>query len=84
MKTPQERIAALNAEADRLQRILDAGSCAEGHSWKHVGGRNASCAERGENCACSVPVYECAVCGDCDYGDNDDARDILVHCSNKH
>ena len=82
--SPRERIAALKAEADRLQRILDSGSCAEGHSWKHIGGCNASCEERGENCACSIPVYECEVCGDCDYGDNAEARGIIEHCSNKH
>lgn len=40
-----------------------------GHVWKHVGGAGCGCDEG----RCSVPVYECEACGDCDYGDNDEA-----------
>ena len=78
--SPQERIAALRAEADRLQRILDAGSCAEGHKWTLIGGCNAGCDAW---CACSVPVYECVICGDSYYGENDEARAIMDNCKVK-
>lgn len=46
---------------------------------RSVGGCNAGC-ERGESCCCSVPVNECVRCGDCDYGDNQDAIEVRSHC----
>ena len=53
--------------------------CGEyGCSMKHIGGRNAGCSS---HCCCSVPVYSCPICGDSDYGDNDEARDVLLRCS---
>lgn len=54
--------------------------CQAGHNWQSTGGRNASCAEW---CSCSVPVNVCTRCGDCDYGDNDDARDTIARCAEK-
>jgi hypothetical protein len=32
------------------------------------------------DCSCSVPVHECAVCGDCDYGDNPEADQTVRRC----
>lgn len=49
----------------------------EGHDWQSYGGRNAGCCA---DCCCSVPVHECARCGDCDYGDNAEARAKLESC----
>lgn len=37
--------------------------CAAGHDWEEVGGR--ACYQ----CGGSQPVYQCARCGDWDYGD---------------
>ncbi len=51
-----------------------------GHKWKHIGGANAGCHEL---CNCSVPVHNCEICGDCDYGDNKDADDIKEQCLNE-
>ena len=48
-----------------------------GHKWKHVGGANAGC---GKDCSCSIPVYECEACGDCDYGDNLEAVETMADC----
>jgi hypothetical protein len=47
-----------------------------GHKWKHIGGRNCGC----RNGHCSFPVHECEACGDCDYGDNAEAREIKLEC----
>lgn len=51
--------------------------CARGHAWSSVGGANAGC---GEDCFCSVPVHECSRCGECDYGENDEASEIRSAC----
>ena len=65
--------------ADVKRRIRHA-KCAEvGHDWKHIGGSNAACS-RGGNCVCSVPIHECVKCGDCDYGDNAEAAQIISDC----
>ena len=47
-----------------------------GHVWVHSGGRNCGC----QDGCCSVPVYECSACGDCDYGDNPETDEIIEHC----
>ena len=52
--------------------------CEDGHDWQHIGGCNAGCAEW---CCCSVPVQKCSRCGDYDYGDNDEARQIEADCA---
>ncbi len=49
-----------------------------GHRWRFIGGANASCSEV---CECSVPVHECDICGDCDYGDNTDASEVRDNCA---
>jgi hypothetical protein len=55
------------------------GPCAPGHhEMVHVGGCNAGCDH--PDCECSVPVYECRVCKACDYGDNEEAADIMQEC----
>lgn len=43
--------------------------CAGGHAWSFVGGR--PCPHRGTdaNCFGSQSVYQCARCGDWDYGE---------------
>jgi hypothetical protein len=47
-----------------------------GHKWVHVGGANCGCDDGG----CSVPVHKCDACGDYDYGDNAEAREIRALC----
>jgi hypothetical protein len=37
-----------------------------GHDWRMNGGRQCP---RNQHARCSQAVYECARCGDCDYGD---------------
>lgn len=51
-----------------------------GHDWSFVGGTNACCALGPLNCHCSIPVHECVSCGDCDYGDNDEANQVRADC----
>lgn len=74
----QDELAKLEAEAARLRREIAAGPCRDhGHDWKFYGGRNAGC---GPDCGCSIPVYICSKCGDCDYGDNDEANQKRADC----
>jgi hypothetical protein len=78
MKTLSEQLADAQAIVHRIERTIASASCAEvGHRWKSLGGCNACCSD---DCRCSVPVHECEVCGDCDYGDNDEAREIVAKC----
>lgn len=51
--------------------------CADGHLWQHYGGASPCCAR---DCYCSVPVYVCDRCGDCDYGDNREGRETVALC----
>ena len=73
MTTLLERLA--------LEAVSNAGGehpCIElGHKWTFIGGANAGC---DDDCACSVPVHECEVCGDCDYGENDEAKQVIETC----
>jgi hypothetical protein len=50
--------------------------CEAGHDWQFVGGCNCGCDE-GD---CSVPVYACTRCGDCDYGENEEATEKRQKC----
>lgn len=52
--------------------------CQVGHKWRSIGGCNAGCHDL---CGCSVPVNKCEVCGDCDYGANEDATKIRADCA---
>lgn len=73
-----ERIEDARAEIRRLERLAASATCADlGHAWKSIGGSNAGC---NDTCACSVPVHECARCGDCDYGDNAEAEMVRTTC----
>jgi hypothetical protein len=47
-----------------------------GHRWKFIGASNCGCSDGN----CSVPVYECDVCGDCDYGQSREADNIRIEC----
>jgi hypothetical protein len=80
MSDLDNRLAEARAEVSRLERAAAAASCRElgRHEWISIGGANAGCGDR--FCACSVPVYECVKCGDCDYGDNDEADRVRGDC----
>jgi hypothetical protein len=72
-----EQLESAKAEVARLERAAAAATCAEvGHRWESLGGANCGCKAG----ACSVPVNTCTACGDCDYGDNDDASEIRRAC----
>ena len=58
--------------------IIYLGCRANRHNWKLIGGRQAGC---NKDCTCSVPVYECADCGDCDYGCNTEGIAIIEQCA---
>lgn len=73
---------AAKARVDQLARQIAAGPCkAVGHDWQSTGGCNAGC---GPDCFCSVPVNVCAKCGDCDYGENEDADKERARCAALH
>lgn len=83
MTTIGEKLDLARAEVARLERIAAAATCRElgKHDWQSTGGKNAGCGYSG--CGCSVPVYVCARCGDCDYGDNDEARETVSQCAGR-
>lgn len=73
-----EALEKAEAEVASLKRQIAQGPCREyGHTWVSYGGCNAGCADV---CGCSVPVNVCSKCGDCDYGDNDEAAEIRKAC----
>lgn len=73
-----ERLEAARANVARLEREVAQTACAEsGHRWTFTGGMNCGCIGRW----CSLPVYSCAKCGDCDYGDNLEAQEIRWKCA---
>lgn len=83
-----DRIAEARANLERLEREAAGASCAElGHDWKFIGGAHCGCTEIGARgrdlvcVGCSVPVHECARCGDCDYGENDEAVEVRAECT---
>ena len=51
--------------------------CAAGHTWRHNGGKNCGCHPDAQ---CSLPVHECIVCGDFDYGTNQEADRKISSC----
>lgn len=78
MATLREELEETEARAEHLRRRIAAEACAvAGHDWKHIGGRNAACHD---DCACSIPVYECTVCKDSDYGENAEANEKMRQC----
>lgn len=80
MSTLDEKLAQAKAEVARLEREVAGATCRElgRHTWVHLGGSNAGCSR---DCNCSVPVYQCTVCGDCDYGDNKEADETRRRCA---
>lgn len=64
-------------------------SCALGHDWQSVGGR--ACPRKSDNGRHSQTVYQCARCGEWDYGDpggpahaecfGDDPNGCSRHCT---
>jgi hypothetical protein len=71
------RLAAAEAELAAAKRAVAEAHCSEvGHDWQHIGGRNCGCDGGG----CSVPVHQCSKCGDCDYGDNEEAIKVRHRC----
>lgn len=77
-----DQLAAARAEVARLERIAATATCREiGCDMQSVGGCNAGCGEDG--CACSVPVHTCTRCGDCDYGENEDAIEVRRRCAER-
>lgn len=74
-------LAEAESVVNRLRLEIKQGPCRQyGHTWKHVGGCNAGC-ELDKDCSCSVPVHECTKCGDCDYGENEEADRIRAKCA---
>lgn len=73
-----ERLDEARAQVVRLERQAAAATCAElgRHQWVSLGGCNCGC----ENGSCSVPVHECSVCKDCDYGENEWADETRQKC----
>lgn len=74
------------AHVARLERQAAAATCVEiGHDWRFIGGRSCCCELGGGNYGCcSFSVHECSRCGDCDYGDNDEATEIRAACEEGH
>ena len=56
--------------------------CQDGHEWVFVGGRACDCED--PTGYCSFPVHRCAKCGDYDYGDNDEARQVVADCAERN
>lgn len=77
------RLDDAKAEVARLEREAAAATCVQigRHEWCSYGGCNAGCHDE---CNCSVPVNVCAKCGECDYGDNDEAREVRRQCAERH
>lgn len=76
--TLRQELEEARAKVAEIERQIAAASCREaGHDWQFKGGRACCCDGDGD---CSLPVHECAACGDCDYGDNPEADDIRAAC----
>lgn len=76
--TLQEELEAAENAVAQVRAKMRAASCMEvGHRWVCLGGCNAGCSD---HCSCSVPVHECSVCKDCDYGDNPEGDHIREKC----
>jgi hypothetical protein len=72
-----QQIADAEAEVARLKQLAASATCAElGHDMQSTGGRNCGCKDG----SCSVPVNHCTRCGDCDYGDNEEADEVRANC----
>ena len=57
---------------------------ANGCKWESTGGCHRGCVDANGDLVwggCSVPVHECPECGDCDYGDNEEANEKRAECA---
>jgi hypothetical protein len=78
------------AKVAALKRQIAQAKCIEigRHNLVQLGGANCGCTfdngEGGEDAGCcSVPVFTCSVCGDCDYGENAEATLIRQECHDR-
>ena len=88
-----DRIEAARAELARLEREAAHATCAElGCKMVSTGGANCGCVFPYEDAqgshaiagSCSVPVYHCERCGDCDYGQNNEAAEVRRLCAEQN
>jgi len=78
-KSLSERLEEAKANLARLEREAASATCIDlGHDWQSLGGCNCGCHETAQ---CSVPVYICRRCKDCDYGTNQEAIEIRQRCA---
>jgi hypothetical protein len=69
------------SDVETLKIKIAKATCVEaGHNMVFSGGRNAGC---NDDCRCSIPVYECKVCGACDFGENEEAEVIISECKSE-
>lgn len=88
MSELMEKLEAARAEVARLERVAATGTCREiGCDVRSIGGANCGCefydGEHPCKGQCSVPVLKCTRCGDCDYGENDEAEEKRASCREK-
>ena len=92
MRIPTEdEIEAAKAWVAELERRRAGASCAQigKHDMQSTGGANCGCEftysdAEGEHVIhgqCSVPVNVCTRCGVCDFGDNEEAREVRRKCA---
>lgn len=73
------KLAKARAEVARLERQVTSAPCREvGHRWVQAGGANCGCPR--DVGWCSVPVNQCSVCGEWDYGENAEAHQMRGSC----
>ncbi|WP_017993919.1 hypothetical protein [Rhizobium leguminosarum] len=78
----EDEFLRLKEKAGETVKQGDPAHCREnGHTWKFFGGANAGC---GRDCRCSIDVHVCVVCGDCDYGETEEADEIRAKCEEEY
>lgn len=77
-----QQIDRAKANLESLERQAAAATCdALGrHDWQSTGGCWAACCA---DCSCSVPVHQCARCGEQDYGENAAAIEVIQECAER-
>ncbi len=73
-------ISDLERTVARAMQEAGVATCVGGHRMVFMGGCNCGCHK---DASCSVPVHECEVCGDSDYGDNDEAKETIRRCAER-
>lgn len=77
----EEEFLRLKRLAGEVDEKPDVAMCATtGHAWQSIGGSNAGC--ENPDCSCSVAVYTCSLCGECDYGERD-RQDTWDKCQDR-